>query len=463
MLVGITLYGVENMNLHEWQLKNNTSRKYAHFDRRVLLSNVWRYISDPGKVKTHSFFPFIHYTQVLKKYNKEQGVKLKKRELYYSSHIDRYIYSYYGYLLNQQYDIKAKADGIDSCAIAYRDNKSKCNIHFAKQAIDYVRNLENCYIIIGDFTNFFDSLDHDYLKQMICKLLNTAQLPDDYFAVYKSITKYAKWEMESLLLLNDLPVNGIKELNSKEQVLSMVSFHEMKKKTWKKTDSEGNETEEKYITKNQNDYGIPQGSAISAVLSNIYMLEFDKKLNDYVKGNGGLYLRYSDDFIIIFPKVNDAHFIEQFEKIMEVISSTPRINLQPDKTQIFQFDSSVLSSCNQLVLPGVENQKDLLNYLGFTFDGKVVTIRDKTLSKYYYRMYGKLKTIVKNEGKTKNGKRISCKNLYATYTSKGAKKGNGNFLTYVAKAKSIWGPQEAIERGTKKHMQKIRKKLNTIV
>ena len=42
-----------------------------------------------------------------------------------------------------------------------------------------------------------------------------------------------------------------------------------------------------------------------------------------------------------------------------------------------------------------------MEYLGFAFDGIDITIRDKTTSKYYYRMYRKVDDIKKQEVKTK--------------------------------------------------------------
>ena len=47
-------------------------------------------------------------------------------------------------------------------AVAYRTDLHKNNIHFAKVAVDFIRESGPCYIMIGDFTNFFDNLDHRY-------------------------------------------------------------------------------------------------------------------------------------------------------------------------------------------------------------------------------------------------------------------------------------------------------------
>jgi len=437
------------MDITEWKNKNRRRRKYAHFDNRVSLDDVWAYINDPKNIQAHSFYPFIHYVKAFNKYDSIHGIKPKERELCYSAHIDRCIFQLYGFKLNQIYNMRLEKDGIGNSTIAYRDNLGKNNIHFAKQAIDFIRTENNCYIIIGDFTKFFDSLDHKYLKKMLNNLLGTKELPADFYAIYKNITKFSTWPMEAILELNGLSkdTNGIEKLNGQERALSFEQFKQHKKL---------------FVKPNDKDYGIPQGSAISAVLSNIYMLEFDKELNNYISHRNGMYMRYSDDFIIVLPKENEYQFKEQFEDINNTIKSIPKLELQPDKTQIFEYNDKTLNNCNKLVLEGVKNGKNQLDYLGFTFDGNVVTIRDKTLSKFYYRMYRKLKTIQKNHGVTKSGNKISYKNVYEKYSIKGANIGKGNFISYVQRAENIFGKSEAINRGTKNHMQKIRQKLNNV-
>lgn len=387
------------MELQEWRVKNKARRNYAHFDPKVSLDRVWDYISDPRKIARHGFYPFIHYTLSFLKYNKGSGIKPKTREICYSAHIDRYIYQYYGFKLNQYYNERVQLDNIGESAIAYRDNLHKNNIHFAKAAIDFIKSKKECYVIIGDFTKFFDSLDHGYLKEMLCNLLNAEKLPPDYYAVFKNITKYSTWNLEDLLELNGFQNKrkDIEIFNKSDRAISHEQFKELKKK---------------YVKSNSDGFGIPQGSAISAVLSNIYMLDFDKQMNDYIVENHGLYMRYSDDFIIILPKYNLATFKDQFKYVFSVIQSVPRVQLEPEKTQIFEYTNGIIKSCNEDILEDVSNGKDFMNYLGFTFDGQNVYLRAKTISKYYYRLYRKLKTVVKSKGITKRGKRISCKNIY---------------------------------------------------
>ena len=95
------------MDLYEWKTKNANARKYAHFDEKVSLDKVWDYISDPTNIVKHGFYPFIHYEKKFNKFTRKDGrgyIKEKSRHLCYSAHIDRYIYSYYGYLLNQKYN-----------------------------------------------------------------------------------------------------------------------------------------------------------------------------------------------------------------------------------------------------------------------------------------------------------------------------------------------------------------------
>ena len=158
------------MELEKWKEKNEESRKYAHFDEKVSLNNIWNYISEPENIKRHGFYPFIHYEKKFNKYRKVNGigeVQEKSRDLCYSAHVDRYIYSYYGYLINQAYDQYMEKRNLNMVSVAYRDNLGKNNIHFAKKAFDFIKSTQGCYIIIGDFSHFFDCLQHAYKREIV--------------------------------------------------------------------------------------------------------------------------------------------------------------------------------------------------------------------------------------------------------------------------------------------------------
>lgn len=434
------------MTLAEWKNKNSVYKKYAHFDKRVMINDVWDYISNPKMVAKHGFYPFIHYTQIFKKYKKSVGAVSKEREICYSAHLDRCIFQYYSFLLNEKYNSRVSRDGINNVAVAYRNNLECSNIEFSKSVFDFIRKFESCYIMVGDFTSFFDNLDHVYLKKQLCSLLEVDTLSDDYYAVYKNITRYSKWELSDLLMLNGLSDSKAdrKKLNFKDSVLTLKQFKKYKKQ---------------YVIPHSEPYGIPQGSAISAVLANIYMLNADKEIYDYVNCHNGIYMRYSDDFIIVIPSTKEDFKIH-YNWIKRYLEALPGVELSPEKTKLFRYCDSVIVSCNNEFEPDVNNDKNILNFLGFSFNGKEITIRDKTISKYYYRMYRKAHTINKNRFVSPKGKRISCKNLYEKYSIKGAKGGKGNFLTYVCRANKAYHGQEPINRSIKNHMYKIRKALN---
>lgn len=450
------------MTKQEWLTSETviekSRRSYAHFDCRTDIAQQRSYISVPQNIEQHGFYPFIHYQQRQVKFNKETGPKEKKRDICYASHIDRCIYQYYSFLLGEKYNQRVVKDGLSNVAVAYRTDLHKNNIHFAKRVIQFIRNNSPCYIMIGDFTGFFDHLDHGYLKQQWCSLMGVSELPKDHYKVFRSVTRYSTWELSDLLALNSLKDNraGRRTLNSMLRVLTPEEY---------KANSN-----RKHIKPNPDAFGIPQGSPISGLLANVYMLEIDKTVNDLITEKNGLYMRYSDDFIVVLPDT-ESTTRQILKNVSTSFNSIPGLALEPNKTQYFRYEDTKLENCGSLFGVPLEGQKRFINFLGFTFDGKTVSIRMKTLGKYYYRMYSKAKTIQKSGNYSPKGKHISNKNLYALYSIKGAqgswitqvdgtqKWHSGNFLSYVQRATKEFGSHESLERGTKNHMAKIRRAL----
>ncbi len=437
------------MTIQDWlndeRTINRSKKSYAHFDCRTDIGQQRAYISSAENVAAHGFYPFIHYEQRMKKFSKEKGPRVKTRDICYAAHIDRCIYQLYSFILNEQYNERVLSDGISDIAVAYRTNLHKSNIDFSKQAFDFIRRLGCCYVMIGDFTHFFDNLDHEYLKQRWCSLMSCTRLPADHFAVFKNITAYSKWELADLLLLNGLQDtrSDRKKLNSQMRVLSPEEF----------------KANRSHISKNRDCFGIPQGSPISAVLANVYMLDVDKQINDLISDIGGMYMRYSDDFIVIIPDSENILPSHVFDQVCKYISGAPRLTLEPSKTQYFHYCTGTLDNCGKEFHQNADESSRFINFLGFSFDGEKISIRSKTVSKYYYRMYRKAKNIALHGGYTPSGKHISGENLYRRYSERGATGKTGNFLSYVSRAQKKFGSGEAITRDTKRHMQKIRKAL----
>ncbi len=397
-------------------VKNHDDIKaYAHFDRRVSLAmpSIRKYVLNSSNIVVHSFYPFIHFEKKNSRYGKK-GPK-KPRELFYCSHLDRCVYQRYAFLINYQYNIWAKEKGIDHVAIAYRDNIGKNNIDFAKDAFDAIRSFQKCFVLVGDFTSFFDNLDHQYLKSSLCKVLGVERLPNDYFAVFKNITRYSSWEWKLLVKASgeSITERGIRrKINSKEVLLTKEQFQKYKKD----------------IKKNESGIGIPQGSPISAVLSNVYMIEFDEQVKEYVSLNGGIYMRYSDDFLIVLPCERDDEITNYMDYIYSYVGSmNGLIDLQKEKTSNYIYENNAIYAYQT-------GEPSNLNYLGFLFDGKNIKMRPRAITKYYYRMRRKAHTIGRRGWISPKRKHISAKMLYSIYSSNNERQ---TFIDYAQKAKRL--------------------------
>ena len=286
--------------------------------------------------------------------NGKKDIKPKERDIYYAAHIDRFIYEYYGNRLNNRYNEYMKSNGISRVSTAYRNcTPGKCNIDFAKEVFEYIVKCESAYIFVGDFSQFFDNLDHKYLKEKIKCVINEESLDAADYAIYKNITKFTYIEADDIESEKGLLR---RDMRGMDKYFETDEFHEFKKN---------------HLRKNLKDYQIPQGSSISAVYANVYMIDFDKKINDFITSQKGMYRRYCDDIIIVVPMTQED-VKGKNEEIAKFIYSTrdgiPNLELNEDKTEHFFYDNGIIEK--------IKGKSNLINYLGFTFDGKTVRIRD---------------------------------------------------------------------------------------
>ena len=401
------------------------SKRYLHFDHRIRLNHkIKDFLTNPNKIARHAFYPFIYFPIEFKKFDKqkifsdEHPVKRKKREIMYASHLDNFIYKYYAKKLNDYYNVWLEENQLDECSLAYRNNKTgKSSIHFSAEVINTISKFKDCYIIVGDFENFFGSLDHQLLKQRLSNIMRVAKLPDDWYNLFKSITKYSFYEKTTLE--NEL---GKDETFFKKKKFAYFEnpqrFREFKK----------NDKMKKHIKT----YGIPQGTAISAVMANVYASLLDKELHELVNKYGGVYRRYSDDFIIMIPKyfynvLELPTFVNVKNDVLKIIKKNG-LNIHDEKTDCFYF-----SECRILDLKRLDFSK--IDYLGFQFDGLNVQMREKSI----YKFYRKASILIEKGNAMKNKKGLNKpvyrRKIYRLYTDLGVKAPNyGNFISYAKKA-----------------------------
>src|SRR5690606_10348814 len=172
---------------------------------------------------THSFLPFIHRTSKVRRFRKQYCEKtgaflngglrvasVKLRELYYASHLDAVIYSYYTQKLNDKYEKMLSESSFGDSVLAYRQipidptrkrvKSNKCTIDFAKEVFDYISNYNHTEFVVMTFdvSSFFDNLNHKLLLDEWCKLLEVDRLAGDHFNIYKNLTRFNYVELVDL-------------------------------------------------------------------------------------------------------------------------------------------------------------------------------------------------------------------------------------------------------------------------
>ena len=178
------------------------------------------------------------------------------------------------------------------------------------------------------------------------------------------------------------------------------------------------------IKKNIESKGIPQGAPISAFLSNLYMLEFDKFVKLITARVKGWYIRYCDDILIVVP----PYCADRIEKRVLKKIKELRLEINSKKTERSRFSTIG----NSLVAD------KSLQYLGFTFDGQRILIRSAALARYSQRMKGavrRAKATAKSRNTAKVSKGLPTKPLYKkSLLEKYSHVGRRNFITYGLRA-----------------------------
>jgi RNA-directed DNA polymerase len=141
---------------------------------------------------------------------------------------------------------------LSSYAYAYRGDRS---VHHAVEHLfRYVKATSRAYVLNYDFSKYFDSIGHQYLKEVLRKCF---RISEKERAVLEGFLSYRKADSSDYQ-------NG------------------------------------QFLT---NNLGVPQGSSISLFLANVACLELDLE----IEREGAVFARYADDTIILCNSYEVAH------------------------------------------------------------------------------------------------------------------------------------------------------------
>ena len=374
-------------------------KSFIHLDNKFDIGENKNFLKIKDKINNlnkHQFLPFLKRIKKNKKYkykNKKTIKETKERPIMYASHTDSQVYSFYNYLISIEYEKYININNITNNITAYRkiekflSNKGKSNIDHVSDVIEYIKKEKDCIILMIDIKGFFDNLNHKILKEKIKEINSCQELSSDLYKVFKSLTRY------DYINYADFESN-YKKLKNKRDYLHKI---------WKD-----------FIHKNETNIGIPQGSPMSGLLANIYMIDFDKYL---ASDKNYFYKRYSDDILII---IKDQSLLSKLQTDIKEEINKLKLTIQNKKTNIIFVKNSAVDIVKIPDEHGnmIISNKNSFDYLGIEFTNiNEVRVRKKTFfnsRKKSVRRIKKMKHNVWYKKRNKiNNKKISYrKNTY---------------------------------------------------
>ncbi|MEP3889729.1 MAG: reverse transcriptase domain-containing protein [Hellea sp.] len=306
------------------------------------------------------------------------------------------------------------------------------NVIQAKSIFDEIRNRGECIAIALDLSKFFDKIEHAVLKDCLGAVLGGAHLSRDDYHIWRSVCKYAYVNSEQL------KTRLGKKYNRNGRICSSKDFRNVVR---------GKDPEANLVESNDQHFGIPQGLPISGLYANISLIDFDDALFSIVKSLGGVYKRYSDDLALVVPiGTNTEDLINEVSHELTKIG----LSINSDKTEVVVFSQK----SGKLIAPKP------FQYLGFTFDGERILIRQSSIHNYYRKMRKGIRAKVyaaKNQNIERNN--IYMRQLFKRYTHFGRKR---NFPRYAYRAARILESEE-VRKQLSGHMGKFKRFVSVAV
>ncbi len=377
----------------EQVLTEKDLKRYPHFDGLTSLEELESHASDPDRVAEHRFFPFLQYMDRWMPFGERQVSRaFKERPIRYACRRDSAVLKYYRHKLSSRYESRLAEMDVSSCVLAYRKipsdgnaNRGKCNIDFAADAFSLIKSVQNCSVVTLDIRSYFECIDHQQLKESWCKLIGMDRLPKDHFAVFKAVTAYSYVDRNDLyealgFLERRKDFSGITrydyQIPKNEVPLQLCTPTQFRKLV---------AAHPELLNKNANSHGIPQGSPISDLLANLYLLDFDVQMNEFTKKHNGFYFRYSDDLIIVLPG-NEEEALQAKHFTSNLIKDFgSELEIKDSKTCVGCYEVNENGRLTYRYVSGQQG-KNGLEYLGFRFDGEQTYIRNNTISRLHRKI-----------------------------------------------------------------------------
>ena len=369
-------------------------RSYPHLDGKLHYPRIGHDVTQAAWLETivtmddklagHGFLPFIRNDKRQRKfkepphdyeYSSARGGRdqrrfphIKSRPIMYASHRDACIFSFYAHALQSSYEQKLTELGLQNNVIAYRSIDGKNNVDFAKEAFDEMHKRDEYDCIMLDVKSFFDTLAHPLLSKRWEGMLDGGFTDNpDHRLIFSRITEYRYLNFNEAV--RQLKFNKRSYLIKEEGCLKLCSQKDY------------NSYLKKMVATNRTGIGIPQGSPISGVLANLYLLDFDTVMrNLVVSQHGGVYQRYSDDIFILCPMGRAKEIYDELQRLL----AQEQLALGIGKTEAFrkkQGETKLQNVTTEIESKG-NSGRDEAQYLGFHFDGQTISFRPSTLSKH---------------------------------------------------------------------------------
>ncbi len=356
------------MDYQDWinQIKpEKKKRNYQHLDDSLDLADpkifkeVIRVVEN---IKEHQFLPFIKKDDTKIRFRKSKTGEVRRerkvRPIMYASHIDAHIYSYYNFVIGKKYENRLKESGVDDSVVAYRRIKvengksGKSNIHFAKEVFDHIKEQDGCVVITQDIEGFFDNLHHKILKEKICSVCGTERLDDSFYKVLRSLTAFRYIEHSDFVS---------KEIKKKVRANRYAIYQTLKG----------------LVRENKTGKGIPQGSPISGLFANVYLVDFDHEIR--TKFPDVFYRRYSDDLVFVCKEDRKNALLEFVDSLLKI----SMLSVNSKKSFVTYFNKKDgLSTCDRVTDgTGKELSRNYVDYLGFEFNGRAILLRKNTIQR----------------------------------------------------------------------------------